>query len=66
MAYRDYINSLKRRWIGRKVTLDDGEFTVVDVDYNGMLLINKPAQFTETTAINPCSVPWVQRPDAND
>lgn len=66
MAYKDYIASLKRRWVGRRVTLEDGEYTVVDVDYNGMLLIDKPAQYTDTTAIAPHTVPWIQRPGMND
>lgn len=26
-------------------------YTVVDVDYNGMLLIDKKARFTDTTAV---------------
>ena len=66
MAYKNYIASMRRSWIGRLVTLEDGEYTVVDVDYNGMLLINKPTQHTETTAIAPYKVPWIQRPGWND
>ena len=37
--------------IGMKVKYAGEDYTIVDVDYNGGLLIDKPAQFTETTAI---------------
>lgn len=49
--YRDWIAEQKERWIGKKVVYEEAEYTVVDVDYNGMLLIDKPAQFTKTTAV---------------
>lgn len=38
-------------WIGKRVIFEGEEFTVVDVDSNGALLINKPARFTDTTAV---------------
>ena len=49
--YKDWIEEMKTKWIGQKVIYEEHEYTVVDVDYNGCLLINKPAQFTETTAV---------------
>lgn len=51
MTYKEYINNLKRTYIGKKVYYNDVKYTVVDVDYNGGLLINKPATYTETTAV---------------
>lgn len=54
--YKDYVDSKKREWIGKQVSYQGEKYTVVDVDYNGMLLINKPAQFTETTAISPLQI----------
>lgn len=51
MTYKEYINNLKRTYIGKKVYYNDVKYTVVDVDYNGALLINKPATYTETTAV---------------
>lgn len=51
MTYKEYINNLKRIYIGKKVYYNDVKYTVVDVDYNGSLLINKPATYTETTAV---------------
>lgn len=50
--YKDYIESKKQKWIGKQVSYKGTIYTVVDVDYNGALLINKPAQFTDTTAIS--------------
>lgn len=50
--YKDYIESKKREWIGKQVSYKGTIYTVLDVDYNGALLINKPAQFTDTTAIS--------------
>lgn len=49
--YKDWIEEMKIKWIGQKVIYEEHEYMVVDVDYNGCLLINKPAQFTETTAV---------------
>ena len=51
MIYREYINSLKEKWIGKKVEFCGSVYTVVDVDYNGALMIDKQAQFTDTTAV---------------
>lgn len=50
-AYREWIESLKREWIGKNVKFEENNYKVVDVDYNGMLLIDKKARYTDTTAI---------------
>lgn len=50
--YRDYITWMKNNWIGKTVAYDGNEHQVVDVDYNGGLLINKPTDFTDTTAVD--------------
>ena len=50
--YRDFIQNLKSTWIGKQVTFEGEKYTVVDVDYNGCLLIDKKAQFTDTTAVD--------------
>lgn len=55
-TYKDYINELKNKWIGKIVEYEGNKYNVVDVDYNGMLLIDKKAVYTETTAINICSI----------
>ena len=51
-SYRNFIAALKAKWIGKNVMYDNAAYTVVDVDYNGFLLINKKAEFTDTTAID--------------
>lgn len=54
MTYKTYINMKRSEWIGKKVIYagDNNVYTVVDVDYNGALLIDKPARFTDTTAVD--------------
>ena len=55
-TYKEWINELKTRWIGKRVTYEGQPYTVVDVDYNGMLLIDKVAAHTKTTAVDRTSV----------
>ena len=58
MDWNKYISMEKAKWIGTQVIYagDNNVYTVVDVDHNGALLIDKPARFTETTAVSPLSV----------
>lgn len=56
MTYKEYIESKKRKWIGKNVKYEDKIYKVVDVDYNGILLINKKARFTDTTAVSELNV----------
>ena len=51
MTWREYIEKERKLYIGRKVQYEDKIYTVVDVDYNGVILIDKHAKFTPTTAI---------------
>ena len=51
MTYKEYIQQLKANWNGAKVWYYGAEYKVIDVDYNGYLLIDKPAQYTSTTAV---------------
>lgn len=51
-TYREYIEKLKNEWIGQTVIYENEKYNVVDVDYNGFLLINKKARFTDTTAVS--------------
>lgn len=59
-TYREWIESLKKKWIGKKVTYQDKTYKVIDVDYNGMLLIDKVAMHTDTTAVAPHHVKVVE------
>lgn len=55
-TWREYIDTLKNEWIGRIVKYEGKKYNVVDVDYNGILLIDKKARYTETTAVSISSV----------
>lgn len=50
-TYREWIGKLKAEWIGKEVIYENNKYKVVDIDYNGLLLINKKAKHTETTAV---------------
>ena len=53
MTYRERIELDNRKWTGKRVLYIDGNiYTVKGVDYNGALLIDKKARFTETTAVS--------------
>lgn len=55
-TYREWIEKLKAEWIGKEVLYEEKKYTVMDVDYNGFLLINKKGEYTETTAVSWCEV----------
>lgn len=55
-TWRNYIEELKKKWIGQKVIFENVSYNVVDVDMNGLLLIDKKTYYCEsytskTTAI---------------
>lgn len=50
-TWKEYIERLKSQWIGKEVVYENEKHKVVDVDYNGMLLIDKKARKTDTTAV---------------
>lgn len=57
MAWKDYIERMKEKWIGKEVSFEGKKYTVVDVDYNGSLMIDKETYYCEsytgkTTAVD--------------
>ena len=50
-TWTGYIEKLKKEWIGKEVIFENEKHKVVDVDYNGALLIDKKARMTDTTAV---------------
>ena len=50
-TWKEYIDKLKSQWIGKEVVYENEKHRVVDVDYNGLLLIDKKARMTDTTAV---------------
>lgn len=51
MTYKEWIESMRQEWSGARVLYEGKEYMVTGVDYNGGLLIDKPARFTDTTAV---------------
>lgn len=57
MTYKEFIEKERKEWIGKTVKYEEKDYQVVDVDYNGSLLINKPTYYCEsytspTTAVS--------------
>jgi hypothetical protein len=50
-TWKEHIDKLKSQWIGKEVVYENEKHRVVDVDYNGLLLIDKKARMTDTTAV---------------
>lgn len=50
-GFQEYCRSYYAKYIGRKVKYQGRLHTVVDVDYNGFLLIDIPTDYAETTAV---------------
>ena len=59
-TYREHIEEKREEWIGRKVMYEGEVFTVADVDYNGALMIDKKARFTDTTAVSESMVQVIE------
>ena len=51
IPYSQFIHEIRDQWIGKQIMYQGWIHTVVDVDYNGMLLIDKKSRFNETTAV---------------
>ena len=49
---REWVDVLRRLWRDMKVVYDGEVYTVLDVDSNGALLIDKPDEFKATTAVS--------------
>lgn len=49
-TWKEYIESLKTEWIGKRVMFGSRPYTIVDVDYNGILHIDRPTERNKTTA----------------
>lgn len=52
MSYKEFVEKERKKFVGKKVIYKGEPHKVVDVDYNGALLIDLRAQFTETTAVS--------------
>ena len=52
MSYRVLVESERREYIGRAVIYKGESHKIVDVDWNGAIMIDQKAQFTDTTAVD--------------
>lgn len=51
MEWKQYIDNLKKKYVGKRVEYEGENYVIVDVDYNGCFMINKKSEYNETTAI---------------
>lgn len=51
-GYQEYLRSYYAKYIGALVRYNGRIHTVIDVDYNGVLLIDIPTDHAETTAVS--------------
>lgn len=49
--YKNYIESLRAEFIGKRIEYDGKPYTVAAVDYNGIIHINKASAHNATTAV---------------
>jgi hypothetical protein len=52
MKYEELVAKDRARFIGKRVKFEGQIYDIVDVDYNGALMINKEGRFTDTTAVS--------------
>ena len=51
MTYKQHIENLKNKYVGKKYEYEGKIYKIVDVDYNGAILIDKKSEFNDTTAV---------------
>lgn len=66
IPYSQYIAEKRERWIGKKVMYKGWIHTVVDVDYNGCLMIDRKTRFNDTTAVESYMVQEVEEKGGGD
>ena len=49
-TWKEYIENLKKEWIGKMVVFESKPYKIVDVDYNGILHIDRKTEHNKTTA----------------
>ena len=59
-SYKEYIEANRNAWIGKKVKFEGRTFTVIGVDYNGGILIDKADQFKPDTAVDESMVEVIE------
>ena len=50
-TYKQYIENLKTNMLEKNYQYEGEIYKIVDVDYNGAILIDKKSEFNDTTAV---------------
>lgn len=50
-SWKEYLKALEAEFIGKHVMYEGLKYTIVKIDCNGIIHINKPGRFNETTAV---------------
>lgn len=50
-SWKDYIEDLKKEFIGKPVMYEGKRYTITKVDYNGIIHIDKPSTYNWSTAV---------------
>lgn len=51
MTYKQYIENFKNKYVGKNYQYEGKIYKIVDIDYNGAILIDKKSEFNDTTAV---------------
>jgi hypothetical protein len=51
MTWKNYIKELENKYLGTKAYWNGELYTIVKVDYNGVLHIDLPNAYNDTTAV---------------
>ena len=52
MTHKEYIDTLKKSWVGQKVIYGREIHTIIDIDEDGAFLIDKPDGDKPTTSVD--------------
>lgn len=52
MTYKEALEEYRAEWIGREISYMGERHKIVDIDHNFAIMIDKPARFTDTTAVD--------------
>ena len=51
MSFSAWVRTLENEFVGKKVQYEGKIYTIVKVDYNGLIHIDKPSRYNTTTAV---------------
>ena len=51
MTWKEYVKELEKKYVGVKAYWNGKLYTIVKIDYNGVLHIDLPNEYNQTTAV---------------